>query len=230
VLLACLVTADRAAGAPLTVVELFTSQGCSACPPADALLGEIARQPDILALSEHVDYWDYLGWHDPYAMASMTVRQRAYARSLGLKYVYTPQVVVQGLLQAAGTDRAAVLKAIAEAPATTVDLDLAWNGPGRLAVRLGKAPPEARPSDIWFVLFDRTRTTRIGTGENSGRQLVNHHVVREFRHVAAWDGQPGEVVVAVPAMDPQAAGCAVIVQAMDGGPVHGAARCAAPPG
>src|SRR5512144_1000431 len=101
---------ESSAGRPsLTVVELFTSQGCSSCPPADALIGELAQREDVLALSEHVDYWDYLGWKDPFASPAHTARQRNYAKALGLKYLYTPQVVVQGQVQVSGSEREAVL-------------------------------------------------------------------------------------------------------------------------
>src|SRR5512144_1822690 len=96
-------------------IELFTSQGCSSCPPADAFLGELAKRPDVLALSEHVDYWDYLGWKDPFASSENTQRQRAYSRRLGSGYVYTPQMVVQGTGQIAGTDRHGVLELVARA-------------------------------------------------------------------------------------------------------------------
>ena len=107
----------RAADKPLTVVELFTSQGCSSCPPADAFLGELARRDDLVALSEHVDYWDYIGWKDPFASPDLTKRQHEYARLLGLRYVYTPQMVIQGADHVTGSDRAGVLRKIAEAAA-----------------------------------------------------------------------------------------------------------------
>ena len=112
-----LVILGPAAGAAedkLTVVELFTSQGCSSCPPADAILGELSDRGDILALSLHVEYWDYLGWTDPFASAEHTRRQREYARRFGLRYLYTPQMVIQGSLQVTGSDRARVLAGIEE--------------------------------------------------------------------------------------------------------------------
>src|SRR5215831_16018900 len=95
------------------LVELFTSQGCSSCPPADQLLGELARRPDVVAIGFHVDYWDYIGWKDPYAGPWATKRQRSYAHSLGLHMVYTPQVVVDGGADAVGSDRAAIDRLIA---------------------------------------------------------------------------------------------------------------------
>jgi hypothetical protein len=215
---------------PLTVVELFTSQGCSSCPPADALIGELAGRGDLLVLSEHVDYWDYLGWKDPFASPLHTARQRDYARALGLKYVYTPQIVVHGEAQVTGTDRAQVLQAIATAARPQLAIDLAWQlSADQLVIRLG-TQRGAKPADVWLVLFDRVRTTRIASGENIGRKLINHHVVREFRRVGQWFGTPVELTISLPAYDRSEVGCAIVVQVMDGGPVLGATRCASPSG
>ena len=96
----------------LNVVELFTSQGCSSCPPADALLADLADRDDVLALSFHVDYWDYIGWKDPFASPQYTQRQRVYSQVFGKRYVYTPQMVVNGSFEMTGSDRAGVLKRI----------------------------------------------------------------------------------------------------------------------
>src|SRR5512132_845189 len=124
----------------LTVVELFTSQGCSSCPAADAFLGELAKRPDVLALSEHIDYWDYLGWKDPFASRENTERQRAYARRLGSGYVYTPQMVVQGMGQIAGADREGVLELVARAKdLPLVPVDVKRTGEDAMVARLGPA-------------------------------------------------------------------------------------------
>jgi len=98
----------RAAEAPLVVVELFTSQGCSSCPPADSYLGELARRPDVLALAFHVDYWNYIGWTDPFASKLASQRQREYAKHLNLRYVYTPQMVVNGASEGVGSERGVI--------------------------------------------------------------------------------------------------------------------------
>src|SRR3546814_10351162 len=123
---------------------LFTSQGCSSCPPADALLVELAREPGILALSFHVDYWDYIGWEDPFAEAQYTERQRDYVYGLGLRYVYTPQMVIDGRHNAVGSHRGAVTRAIAEAAATApaVAVPLEAIGGGRATLSYGPAPAE----------------------------------------------------------------------------------------
>ena len=206
------------------VVELFTSQGCSSCPPADALLDELARQPGVLALSFHVDYWDYIGWKDPFAAAQYTERQRDYAAKLGLRYVYTPQMVIDGRHDAVGSNRGEVTRAIQQsaktAPAVTVSLD-ATEG-GRATLSAGQAPSGG--ATVWLVTFDDGHDTPVARGENRGRDLHNSNVVRELRALGSWTGEARTFP-----LDFQAAraegrgGCAVIVQQGRGGPVLGAA-------
>jgi hypothetical protein len=217
---------ERAARAEpaLVVVELFTSQGCSSCPPADALIGELAANTAVLPLSEHVDYWDHLGWKDPFASPANTRRQRDYARAFGLKYVYTPQVVVQGQAQVAGGDRAAVLRAIEAAPAPAVSLALRWISADRLVVTLGAASGTPA-ADLWLVGYEPQRTTVVGTGENSGRQLTNYHVARSFRKIGSWRGAPDSFVVEAPIPENGGSGCAILLQADAGGAILSAAKC-----
>jgi hypothetical protein len=233
----------------LTVVELFTSQGCSSCPPADALLGELSRRSDVLALSEHVDYWDYLGWKDPFASRQNTERQRAYARRLGLSYVYTPQMVLQGGQQAAGADRTTVLTLIAQrtgvqqaaaragsqqADPQDVDIDVFQEKDGELVVRLAAAALR-EPADVWLVQFDPSHSTQVGAGENGGRQMRNHNVVRGFTRLASWHGEAATLPISA-ARETQTGGAtgvanwAVVVQESDGGRILGAARCKFPAG
>ena len=212
---------------PLAVVELFTSQGCSSCPPADALIGELARREDVLALSEHVDYWDYLGWKDPFASPAHTARQREYARALGLKYVYTPQIVVQGQAQVAGNERDAVLRAIAAQERTQPSVRVSWADADQLVVGVD-SPASTATADVWLVLYDRSHTTRIERGENSGRALANYNVVRSFRRIARWQGEPVQVVVDLRGEDWTARGCAVILQSESTGPIVDAAACTPP--
>ena len=136
-----LVPVRSAAGDPLTVVELFTSQGCSSCPPADALVGVLVEREGVLVLSEHVDYWDYLGWRDPFAIPATTQRQRDYARRLGVGYVYTPQMVIQGASQVTGSNREAVFNRLEEPePWSPLAVDIDRTGDGRIVITVGGAP------------------------------------------------------------------------------------------
>ena len=214
--------ADRA----LTVVELFTSQGCSSCPPADKFLGELAPRHDLLALSFHVDYWDYIGWKDPFASPAHTQRQRDYAQRLGLRYVYTPQMVIQGTVQATGSNRAAVLAAIAGAPgAGHVSVGLRRDGRGRVVVSVSAAPTDG-DVDVWMVVYDREHVTRVKRGENRGRTITNRNVVRALGRIATWRGQPLEVTAVLADIGVGGDACAVILQSQRNGRILGAAKLA----
>jgi hypothetical protein len=219
-----LASGPSAAGEPLTVVELFTSQGCSSCPPADALVGELAERDDVLALSEHVDYWDYLGWRDPFALPATTRRQRDYARRLGLGYVYTPQMVIQGDSQVTGSDRAAVLNHLDKpAPGNPLAVDIRRAGEGRIVITVGEAPTSEEAA-VWLVLFDKEHTTRVNRGENRGREVRNYNVVRSLTRVGSWNGEAATITASMPETGGVGDGCAVIVQAQNTGRILGAAR------
>jgi hypothetical protein len=187
-LLLVLVAAAAAAERPV-VVELFTSEGCSSCPPADALLAELAARPEVLALSFHVDYWDRLGWKDPFSSTAATARQQRYAKLLGTGSVYTPQAVVDGSWQAIGSDREAIAKAIAAAASAgagvpvrlTVDHDRA-----RIAVA---AVPGVAGASVVLVGFDRRHVDAVRGGENDGRTLAHVDVVREIAALGSTDGR-----------------------------------------
>lgn len=217
-----LTTSPLSAAQPI-VVELFTSQGCSSCPQADAFLSELAKTPDLLVLSEHVDYWDYLGWKDPFASAENTRRQRDYARRLGLSYVYTPQMVVHGQRQASGSDRLSVLQLIYEAQAVpSIGVRVDRGDDGAWIARLAKAPIPGT-ADVWLVRFDPARLTRVSKGENGGRKIENTNVVREFRRLGVWNGDALSLTVpqATPAAEESRA---ILVQQTDTGRILGAAR------
>ena len=206
------------------VVELFTSQGCSSCPPADDLLAELATDPGVLALSFHVDYWDYIGWKDPFAAAQYTERQRDYAAELGLRYVYTPQMVIDGRHNAVGSNRSAVTEAIDEAAATapTVVVTLEDAEGGRVLLSAGKAP--AGNATVWLVTFDDGHDTEVARGENRGRALHNSNVVRELTALGSWSGEARSIPLDFATAKAEGrGGCAVIVQQGRGGPVLGAA-------
>ena len=206
------------------VVELFTSQGCSSCPPADALLGELAGQPGVLALSFHVDYWDYIGWKDRFASAQYTQRQRDYAAKLGLRYVYTPQIVIDGRHDVVGSHRRAVTRAIEQsaAAAPVVTVTLQGDNDGRVALSAGQAPSGG--ATVWLVTFDDAHETQVARGENRGRALTNVNVVRELRPLGTWTGEAKVFALELAAARSEGrGGCAVIVQQGRGGPVLGAA-------
>ena len=207
----------------LTLVELFTSQGCSSCPPADALLGELAKRDDVVALSVHVDYWDYIGWKDRFASPENTKRQRRYAKYLGMRYVYTPQMVIQGADHATGSDRAKVLKKIDAA-----------TKPGRLAVRVRRhgdgfrvsvPAGAAEEAAVWMAVFDARHDTKIKRGENSGRTLSYYNVVRAMTRIGTWSGKPLDITIKDSDMPADGRdGCAVIVQSIKTGRILGVAR------
>jgi len=218
-----LAAADR----PLTVVELFTSQGCSSCPPADAFLGELAMRDHVLALSFHVDYWDYIGWKDPFASADNTRRQRDYSRKLGLRYVYTPQMVIQGAAHATGSDRSAVLDRIEKNRAVArIPVDLRQGDDGGVRLFIADAPEgvAAEEAAVWLVVFDRELLTPVKRGENKGRKLRNYNVVRRLSRIATWRGKALDMAVTVPDMVPGGGrACAVLVQSEETGRILGAA-------
>lgn len=202
------------------LVELFTSQGCSSCPPADAFLAELAERPGVLALSYHVDYWNYIGWTDPFSSPEATARQRAYGKTLGSRVAYTPQMVIDGRHDAVGSHRETVEQAIAAAAASPhVALVIAGDdATGYRAVLPATALD--MPARIWLVLFDGSHETTVTRGENTGRTIENRNVVRGIVDLAAWDGSATEIPLALdPALTAGRDNCAVIVQEGKAGPV-----------
>jgi hypothetical protein len=204
-------------------VELFTSQGCNSCPPADAYLGRLAVRPDIVALSFHVDYWDYIGWKDPYASRETTERQRAYARVLKQRYVYTPEMVVDGIGHDTGRERgpieALLAKAQALSPTRATPL-LARNVKGPLSIKLDSFPMNGRKADVTLAIYDRRHSTPVRSGENQGRMLENFNVVRHFELVSRWNGTATSWTIAGDRIGPTQ-GVAVLVQHADHGPMIG---------
>ncbi len=196
----------------LTVVELFTSQGCSSCPPADALLAELAAaDAKLLPLSLHVTYWDRGGWVDPFSLAAATERQQDTKRRLDLDYIYTPQLVVDGWQQAIGSDRAAVrqaLAAAAKAPGVPVSLTIEPKANG---LRIGAGSGSGRGTLI-LVGFDRAHATAVAAGENAGRTVSGVNIVRSMRSLGPWTGAPVDVVSARPLGERSA----VLLQAENG--------------
>jgi hypothetical protein len=212
------------------VVELFTSQGCSSCPPADALLGELSKRSDVLALGFHVDYWDYIGWKDPYASKLATKRQKLYAETFKLSFVYTPQIVVNGVAENVGSDRSAIEAAVEKAKTHTSArpvLVLERRPDGGLLVHVGAADAK-HPATVWLACFDRQRSTPVLRGENAGSTLTNYHIVRHFESLGTWKGQmldltvgPDEVAEYAGRPDQD---MAVLVQTEGVGPILAAER------
>lgn len=175
------------------LLELFTSQGCSSCPPADAVLRELASRRDVLALGFHVDYWDDLGWVDPFASPAFTARQHGYARQRGFQ-VYTPQLVVDGERALVGSRRGQAEDEIASAAGRRVSAPAAISRDGqRVKVSLGKTAEAAASGEVWLISFDRELATAIRSGENAGKRIVYPNVVRSLRKLADWSNAPLEL-------------------------------------
>jgi len=199
------------------VVELFTSEGCSSCPPADRVAGELADIPGVLPLSFHVDYWDYIGWKDPFASPLYSDRQRDYAHQLSLRYVYTPQMVVEGQFDVVGFRRGEIFDAIEKAAAAQVGPVMTIDtASGRLTVPAGAAPAEG--ATLWLALYDSEHTTDVPRGENAGSTLSHYNVVRELRPLGTWKGEALEVALDLSGADDND-GCAILLQTGTTGPI-----------
>ncbi len=191
-----LAAAGRAADAqPTHVIELFTSQGCPACPPADRLIADLARQPETVVLSFAVDIWDYIGWKDTLASRSSTARQQAYAAARGDRRIFTPQVIVDGIAAEVGVDKAAILRdatvLAGRDGAMSVPLAVAETGTN-LTVTVGTAPSEGtvpRSAGVYVLRVARSATVAIGRGRNSGREITYTNVVRAMTRIGDWDGK-----------------------------------------
>lgn len=225
-LLGAAVTPTQAASGarPPVVIELFTSQGCSSCPPADRLLTELAMRPDVIALSLHVDYWDYIGWKDPYGSPMMTERQRRYAAALSLPYVFTPQIIIDGRASMVGSQRRTVESAIAAARARqkTAAVSFSPDGGGVVVIAAGQAPKAG--ATVWQAIYDSKHETAVRRGENAGRTILNVNVVRSFERLGTWTGERLEIPLNLGNAAARGRyGCVVIVQEGRSGPVIGAA-------
>jgi hypothetical protein len=188
---AVLTPAVVSAGEPRAVIELFTSQGCSSCPPADKLAGELARDPSLIVLSLPVDYWDYLGWKDTLALPGHTNRQRAYSKARGDREVYTPQVVVNGVKHVLGSDKAAIDGAIAATrnQPGTLSLPVSLSVAGeQISVSVPAAKNGSAKGEVWLCPITNNADVAIGRGENSGHTITYHNVVRRWVKLGDWSG------------------------------------------
>ena len=215
----CCAAATNAQPRPV-VVELFTAQGCSSCPPADAYLGTLSARSDVLALAFHVDYWDELGWRDRFALVQSVERQNIYARNLRRSSVYTPQLVIDGRGDALGSDRRTVAKALSgnrDGVPVAVSVSAA-------EVVVGIGPQAGVPaSDLTFVAYLHHAVSAIGRGENAGRTLYEFNIVRDIRTLGLWKGQLETFHVPLASLPPDATDVAVLVQPSGQGPIIGAA-------
>jgi hypothetical protein len=206
------------------VIELFTSQGCSSCPAADKLLGELAQNKKFVALSLPVDYWDYLGWHDTLAKSAYSQRQRGYSESRGGHEVFTPQVVVTGVTQVVGSDRRGIESAADEAAKnSSVPVTLVRNGSNiEVGVGAGKAP-----AAVWLLAVAQAKRVAIGRGENHGKTITYHNVVRGWKKLCDFSGAPVKETVSLKELGAEDADMvAVLVQpgsVTRPGPIMGAA-------
>jgi hypothetical protein len=217
-----------------TVVELYTSEGCSSCPPAEAQIGRLAQRPDVIALAFHVDYWDDLGWRDRFGLPESVVRQRQYARTLHLSSVYTPQLVIDGRrdVVGGGADGGIGNSTPGGTPGGTpgstpggtpgVPLDFSVHN-GSLTITLG-AQPQPTACDVVLVGYLSEAASRVTRGENAGRELHEFNIVRSVRPLGSWQGEERTFSVPLTALAADATGAVVLVQQHDQGPIVGAAN------
>jgi hypothetical protein len=218
------------AAGPRAVVELFTSQGCSSCPIADQVLNDLSKDPNVVALSLPIDYWDYLGWKDTLADARHTKRQKGYSKVRGDRTVYTPQMVINGAAQALGNDRPAIEQAMKQggdsSAALPVPVKIAVAGDA-VTVTAGSLAGEPHPALVWLCPLSKTVKVEIGRGENRGRTVTYTNVVRGWIRLGEWSGTAATFTIPRGQLAPEEIDAlAVLVQggtAERPGPVVGAA-------
>ncbi|MFZ5964650.1 DUF1223 domain-containing protein [Thalassococcus sp. BH17M4-6] len=203
------------------VVELFTSQGCSSCPPADALLAKLGHRDDVIALALHVDYWDYIGWKDKFASPAYTARQKGYARANGRSRIYTPQMIVNGVHDVVGNRPMDVSEIIQKQKRRATPVSVRATRSGDRVVVVVSTSATVASSDIHLVQYDPVQTVDIRRGENAGRTLSYSHIVRNWQVIGTWNGRGTyETSATVRGSAP----LVVLVQGQDYGPVFAAAR------
>ncbi|MFI4966454.1 MAG: DUF1223 domain-containing protein [Caulobacterales bacterium] len=211
-------SAGAAAAKPPVVVELYTAQGCASCGAANTYVAKLAEQPGVLALTFSVDYWDYLGWADTFAKPEFAERQKAYVARLALREPYTPQVVVDGMAQAAGAKTEKIDRLVADArkaPHRPPDIRFVDD-----RVYVGSARPPRGGGEVWLIRYDpREQDVAVKSGDNKGQTLPEKNVVRELKRLGAWRGRP--VAFRLPAAAEEGLKTVVLVQAGHGGRVLG---------
>ncbi|MBO6917514.1 MAG: thioredoxin family protein [Rhizobiaceae bacterium] len=208
---------------PIGVVELFTSQGCSSCPPADKTLSKLIEEGQVLALSYHVDYWNYLGWVDTLATKESTDRQYAYAKTLQRRGVYTPQVIVNGRDHLVGSNYNGIKAKVSTFEQTerglAVPLSISASD-DEISISIGEGQGKA---SIVAVYFDNENTIDIKRGENRGRKITYHHSVRDIETIGMWYGDAQEIKLPMAVMEKvKDGGAAILLQSMANGGTPGA--------
>lgn len=221
---------ERAESIPIrTVIELFTSQGCSSCPPADEMLKRFSEDPGVVALSLPVDYWDYLGWKDTFASPRNSERQRAYAKARGDGAIYTPQMVVNGAIHVNGAQKAEIEQAIDLTGKNTALQRVPirfWQESNTLNIVAGGADPGrvVNEATVWLGLVQPSGTVEIAHGENAGQKLTYTNIVRELTPIGLWKGEP--LLIQIPraaVMQASTQKSVVLIQEGKAGPIIGAA-------
>jgi hypothetical protein len=212
-----------AAARPAVIVELFTAQGCSACIKSNAQMAKLAEQKGVLPLTFSVDYWDYLGWTDTYARPEFTDRQKAYAKRLGLREVYTPQIIVEGRHQAGANQTAKVDALVKQALRTPVDPpDMLYMENGKIAVGSSRHPPRGG-GEVWLVRYDpRKVEVEVTKGDNRGETFEEHNVVRQLVRLGRWRGRA--TAFRLPKAEEDGLETVVLVQQRDGGRIIAALK------
>lgn len=214
---------------PKDVLELFTSQGCDTCPPADQVLAAYADRPNIIAISLPVDIWDYLGWKDTLASDKNSERQKAYAKARGDGAIYTPQVIVNGMIGVSGNDPKAIDEALHLTDETLRDTRVPirfWHERNSIVIEAGDAPAGLRTKEatIWFAVVQKKAQVPVERGDNKGKTLTYTNIVREMIPVGTWNGKAMQLQLARTAvMTPETQACIVLLQESKAGPILGAA-------
>ena len=209
---------------PLGVVELFTSQGCSSCPPADAVLADLAQQREVVALAYHVDYWDYLGWQDTLGSAENTRRKYDYMKSFRTRSVYTPQAVINGRTHVNGAHRSEVAQALdgmkkSAGSGLMVDIDVTQSDES-IVIRTAAASKPVGEAHVVLVSYDTAQPVQITRGENAGKTVVYWNAVTSIQTAGMWRGKEALFEMPVSDMARKGANCAVLLQSAgsDGAP------------
>lgn len=226
------VVVSAAADRPRAVIELFTSQGCPSCPPADALFGEMAERDDVVALAYHIDYWDYLGWKDGLASPENTSRQQAYAEVFGGS-VYTPQLVIDGSRHVVGSERDKVKAAVSRAArqgGLSVGVDISSTDSSVL-ISIDRSEVVTGDANVVLVYFHPVKEVEIERGQNAGRRMNYRNIVTSLQTVGMWHGDAMQIEIPKNEMHKKGGRCAVLLQRVDErgrpGEILGAAKSTA---